>query len=243
MKQVNESERNTGREYEFRVADYLRNQGFKSVKVTSGSGDYGVDVVATKNGEKYAVQCKYYSQPVTQHAVREVLAGKAMYDCTKAMVVTNSTFTNSTKDLAKANDVTLVEQLQMDSNYSRTVRNNRHGILDVVAYAVTYVIVSSIIYGVLSGAFHVNSSMAVWIGCMLPTIGFYGTSWQKLIWMLGIGLPLSVFFSEYLNLGDGVGGILGLALAALIVFKSLRSKCASILVAIKDLLTGSGSSK
>lgn len=66
----------TGIEYESRVADYLKSKGYWGVKVTQASGDYGIDVTAHKNGKKYAVQCKYYSQPVGIAAVQEAVAGK-----------------------------------------------------------------------------------------------------------------------------------------------------------------------
>lgn len=101
----------TGHDYEYLVAKYLRNNGYTGVKVTKGSGDYGVDVVAHKRGKKYAVQCKYYTGPVGLSAVQEAVAGKAMYKCDSAMVVTNSTFTNAARDLARANNVVLIENV------------------------------------------------------------------------------------------------------------------------------------
>ena len=48
-----------GHDYEYLVAKYLRGHGYTGVKVTKGSGDFGVDVTAHKAGHKYAVQCKY----------------------------------------------------------------------------------------------------------------------------------------------------------------------------------------
>ena len=98
----------TGIEYESRVADYLKSKGYWGVKVTQASGDYGIDVTAHKNGKKYAVQCKYYSQPVGIAAVQEAVAGKVHYGCTEAMVVTNITFTPAAETLAKENGVILL---------------------------------------------------------------------------------------------------------------------------------------
>lgn len=97
-----------GHEYEYFVAEYLRRSGYSQVTVTKGSGDYGVDVLATKDGIKYAVQCKYYSSPVNLKAVQEVVAGAPCYGCNAAMVVTNSTFTKSAVNLATANGVILL---------------------------------------------------------------------------------------------------------------------------------------
>lgn len=98
----------TGHDYERVVAAYLRNKGYSRVKVTKASGDYGVDVIAHKGKKKYAVQCKYYSSPVSLGAVQEAVAGKAMYGCNAAMVVTNNTFTRSAEELAKKNGVVLI---------------------------------------------------------------------------------------------------------------------------------------
>jgi len=102
----------TGQDYEYVVADYLRSRGYHGVKVTKGSGDFGVDVIATKNGIKYAVQCKLYSSPVGVSAVQEVVAGKAYYGCKGAMVVTNSTFTAAAQKLADMNDVILLDGIK-----------------------------------------------------------------------------------------------------------------------------------
>lgn len=100
-----------GHEYEKVVAQYLINHGYKKVTVTRGSGDFGVDVVAQKGNKKYAVQCKYYSNPVSLNAVQEVFAGKAYYGCDVAMVVTNNTFTQAARELATLNGVILIDKV------------------------------------------------------------------------------------------------------------------------------------
>ena len=101
----------TGYEYEQVVARYLQRHGYYGVQVTRGSGDFGVDIIAHRGFTKYAVQCKYYSSPVSLVAVQEVVAGKAYYGCAAAMVVTNSTFTAAARELATQNGVRLVERV------------------------------------------------------------------------------------------------------------------------------------
>lgn len=59
----------TGYEYEQVVARYLQRHGYYGVQVTRGSGDFGVDIIAHRGFTKYAVQCKYYSSPVSLGAV------------------------------------------------------------------------------------------------------------------------------------------------------------------------------
>lgn len=114
----------TGHDYEYYVAEYLRSRGYHGVKVTKASGDYGIDVVANKNGRKYAVQCKYYSSPVGIKAVQEAVAGKVHYGCNASMVVTNNTFTDAAKTLAFENDVILLSNVGSSNiSYQRSKSN------------------------------------------------------------------------------------------------------------------------
>ena len=54
--------------------------GYSNVKVTSGSNDKGVDVLAEKNCITYAIQCKHYlSGKVGIEAVQQVFTGKEHY--------------------------------------------------------------------------------------------------------------------------------------------------------------------
>lgn len=99
-----------GYEYEERVAKSLRRKGYRNVEVTSKSGDYGADIVATDpHGNRVCIQCKFYSSPVGLSAVQEIVTAKAKYKCTKAAVYTNSQFTKQAKELALVNDVDLFE--------------------------------------------------------------------------------------------------------------------------------------
>ncbi|WP_321416586.1 restriction endonuclease [uncultured Methanomethylovorans sp.] len=97
--------------YEFE--DYLKklycDLGYK-VNHTSLSGDQGADLILSKGGEKTAVQVKRYSDKVSNKAVQEVVASKGFYNCSKAIVVTNSFFTDSAIRLANANNVELIDR-------------------------------------------------------------------------------------------------------------------------------------
>ena len=97
----------TGEDFEAYVAQILGRIGFYNVQTTKGSGDQGVDILAEKNGMKYAFQCKRYDKPVGNKAVQEVFSGKFFYHCHTAVVVTNNYFTQSAKDLAYENGVVL----------------------------------------------------------------------------------------------------------------------------------------
>ena len=64
-----------GHELEYFCADLLRRKGFIEVEVTKGSGDYGIDILAEKDGVTYAVQCKCYTAPIGVKAIQEAYAG------------------------------------------------------------------------------------------------------------------------------------------------------------------------
>lgn len=98
-----------GHEYEYHCARLLKRKGFSRIKVTRASGDQGIDILAYKEGKKYGIQCKFYSYPVGNKAVQEAFAGAKFYDCDVAVVLTNSTFTPSARDLAQKTDVVLWE--------------------------------------------------------------------------------------------------------------------------------------
>jgi predicted AAA+ superfamily ATPase len=92
-----------GHRFEFACADILKMNGFYDVKVTQGSGDYGVDIIARKGMRKYAIQCKCYSHKLDNKPIQEVIGGLAYYGCNKGVVMTNQYFTEPAKQLAKVN--------------------------------------------------------------------------------------------------------------------------------------------
>jgi restriction system protein len=94
-----EIDKMTGTEFEQRIGVLLRNLGYK-VEHTGRTGDYGVDLVIEKDGRRIAVQTKCYKSHVGEDAVREAYAGKNMYHCYEAWVITNSSFTRMARKLA-----------------------------------------------------------------------------------------------------------------------------------------------
>lgn len=91
-----------GHQFEYFCAELLKGNGFTNVKVTQGSGDQGVDILAIKEGVRYAVQCKNYSSSLGNTPIQEVNAGKQLYNCHVGVVMTNSTFTQGAIKLAEA---------------------------------------------------------------------------------------------------------------------------------------------
>lgn len=90
-----------GHEFEYFCAELLEKRGFVDVEVTKGSGDYGVDILAEKDGVTYAIQCKRYEHPVGVKAVQEAYAGRDYYDRMVGAVLTNQYFTTPAVEAAK----------------------------------------------------------------------------------------------------------------------------------------------
>lgn len=90
-----------GHEFEYFCADLLKNHGFTEVEVTKGSGDYGIDILAEKDGVTYAIQCKRYAAPVGVKAIQEAYAGRDYYDRMVGAVMTNQYFTAPAVEAAK----------------------------------------------------------------------------------------------------------------------------------------------
>lgn len=104
-----------GHSFELWCAGLLQNNGFHNVEVTPGSGDYGVDVLAEKDGIYYAIQCKCYSHDIGNAPVQEVYAGKEMYRCQVGAVMTNRYFTAGAKQLAEKTRVLLWDRDKLHS--------------------------------------------------------------------------------------------------------------------------------
>ena len=90
-----------GREFEKFCARLLEQKGFQDVNITKASGDFGVDILAEKEGVTYAIQCKRYTDPVGVKAIQEAYAGREYYDRMVGAVLTNQYFTAPAVEAAK----------------------------------------------------------------------------------------------------------------------------------------------
>lgn len=99
-----------GLDFEQYVCRLMERQGYRDVHNVRGSGDFGVDVLATRSGVRFAVQVKRYKGNVSRRAISDAVTGKIHFDCDVAMVVTNSYFTASAKALAQSTQCELVDR-------------------------------------------------------------------------------------------------------------------------------------
>ena len=103
-----------GHDFEYYCADLLKANGFFEVEVTKGSGDFGADILAEKDGITYAVQCKCYDKPIGVKAVQEVYAGRDYYDRMVGVVMTNQYFTQPAVELARKLNIMLWDRGYLD---------------------------------------------------------------------------------------------------------------------------------
>jgi restriction system protein len=97
----------TGIEYEIYCAEALRRAGWNA-RVTIATGDQGTDIVAERNGKRVVVQCKFYTKPVGNKAVQEVVAARLHEHADQAVVVSNADYTKSARQLAGTTGVILL---------------------------------------------------------------------------------------------------------------------------------------
>ena len=99
-------DRMSGPEFERRLGVLFRALGY-AVEHTGRPGDCGADLVIRQAGTATVVPAKRWSKNVGVAAVQQVVAAKAQYGCTAALVVTNRGFTAAARELARTNGVTL----------------------------------------------------------------------------------------------------------------------------------------
>ncbi|MDO8464208.1 MAG: restriction endonuclease [Gallionella sp.] len=97
----------TGVEFEEFLAGLYRAQGY-AAEHTPTSGDYGADLILSKDGRRIAVQAKRYVGSVGVQAVQEALSGQAYYQCHTAWVITTGAFTTNALVLAQKSGVKMI---------------------------------------------------------------------------------------------------------------------------------------
>lgn len=102
--------------FDAKTTTQLRKEGKlpPSIQARGGSGEQGVDVIYTVPTEvglkKVIIQCKHYSQKVSNQAIQEIVGAMKLYGGDHAVVITNNYFTKPAIELALANGVTLIDR-------------------------------------------------------------------------------------------------------------------------------------
>lgn len=119
---MNEIDRMTGSEFEECLELMFNRLGYQ-VHRTPYTGDWGADLVLTRDGIKTAVQAKHRSSGrVGVTAVQQIVAAKAKYQCGATMVVTNRAYTTAAIALAKPNGVAMCDRNKLIDMLTRSHR-------------------------------------------------------------------------------------------------------------------------
>lgn len=103
-----------GVEFEDYVAARLQRAGW-DVSFTPAVGDYGVDLIAHKDGRQVAIQCKRHGKAVGVAAVQQVVSGARHHGCMRSIVVSNQEFTTAARQLARTHGCQLIGRRALQS--------------------------------------------------------------------------------------------------------------------------------
>lgn len=110
--------------FENYVAARLGRAGWR-VGTTPATGDYGVDLIAEKDGRRVAIQCKRYGKPVGVAAVQQVVSGARHHGCMRSIVVSNQEFTAAAKQLAHTHGCQLIGRKTLQGWVPAPARSSR----------------------------------------------------------------------------------------------------------------------
>ena len=97
------------REFERLVGAWFERRGFRVSETASGA-DGGVDLYATRDGERVLVQCKHWrARKVGVEPVRELYGVLAASRGAGAYVVTSGEFTKAAREFARGREIQLVD--------------------------------------------------------------------------------------------------------------------------------------
>ena len=97
-------------QFEKLVGEGFRLQGYRVAETGGGGADGGVDLVLTKESEKFLVQCKHWrALKVGVDVVRELYGVMAARGATGGFVVTSGRFTDEAAAFAKGRNVSLID--------------------------------------------------------------------------------------------------------------------------------------
>jgi restriction system protein len=101
--------------FESIVGEAFHRQGYTVIETGLGGADGGVDLVLSKDGKRYFVQCKQYrASSVSVTVVREIFGVVAAQRAAGAIVVTTGTFTKDAIAFAAKQPIELVDGAKLE---------------------------------------------------------------------------------------------------------------------------------
>jgi len=117
----------TWRQFERLVGEAFRMKGYTVTETGGGGADGGVDLILTKAGEKFIVQCKQWRAfKVGVDVVRELYGVMAAKGATGGFVVTSGRYTDEATKFAAGRNVTLIDGPQLHTMIQQAMTADRN---------------------------------------------------------------------------------------------------------------------
>ena len=97
-------------EFEKAIAIMYKSLGYK-VRLTPFTNDRGKDLIMTKGGKRYVVECKRYAKDkkIGRPALRKFFAAKSEEKADKGLFITTGSFAKTAEEYAQNNDIELID--------------------------------------------------------------------------------------------------------------------------------------
>jgi restriction system protein len=106
----------TWQQFEMIVGEAFRRQCYSVLETGLGGADGGVDLVLSRGGQRFLVQCKQYrASTVSVMVVREIFGVVAARKAAGAIVVTTGTFTKDAVDFARGQPIELIDGAKLEA--------------------------------------------------------------------------------------------------------------------------------
>lgn len=116
LAQVEKIPKMGGIEFEEYLRDLYDALGYSVLK--TDINDQGADLIVMHGNEKIVIQAKRYKNKVNNSAIQQVFTAKSFYDCDRAIVITNSQYTKSAREVAEKVGVELWDSISLNSMLS-----------------------------------------------------------------------------------------------------------------------------
>lgn len=130
---INDIDALSGVEFEQFVSNLLEFSGFNT-RLTSTTGDNGIDIIARSAHYSIGFQAKlYYNHNVGNKAIQEVYSGKNYYNLHYAIAITNMRFSAPAIELAKQLKVGLIDRAGLITLLNGSKKDNNNYINNIIS--------------------------------------------------------------------------------------------------------------
>lgn len=105
-------------QFEHICAEFLKDMGYSGIVVTKQSNDQGIDIIASKGEDKYAVQCKRWKGFVGSPEIQQFIGAMRNAHVEKGLYITTSSFSRNAEIMAQMNNIELIDKTQLIKHFN-----------------------------------------------------------------------------------------------------------------------------